>query len=150
MLLLLINSTILFPQNNKVCFENINNKVFVTYTSSSWCGNICRLEFFNDSLFCCTFYENTSLSDKDILESIQCISIGKWNIINDTIIINTVYPNNNPVLQILTRHLKFENKKLIYEDHALKDLITLDILHVDNFGKLFGERIGKPDWVLTE
>ena len=151
-LLLLINSTFLYSQNNKVSHENINNKVFITYNSSYRCGNIFRLEFFNDSLFCCTTYHGTGLSEKDIVEYSECISIGKWYIKNDTIILNTVYPDPDySAIAILTSTFHFENKKLIYESYALKDLETADILQAPYFGKLFGEMIGKSyDWVLTE
>ena len=150
--LLLINSVILYSQNNKVSHENINNKVFITYNSSYRCGNIFRLEFFNDSLFCCTTYHGTGLSEKDIVEYSECISIGKWYIKNDTIILNTVYPDPDySAIAILTSTFHFENKKLIYENYALKDLETSEILQVPYSVKLFGEIIGKArDWVLTK
>lgn len=133
-----MNSLILFSQNNNSLFDSINNKIFTTINSDA---QFCRIEFFNDSLFCYTRHNYINLTDEDIENGHSYVTIGIWTKNEDTIILNTIYPSDKSILQILTGYLTFKDRKFIYNDQSLKDLITLDLLRIEYSRKLLGEKI---------
>ena len=142
-LLIIINHPVLLSQSDNLYLDDINSKVFTTINDEC---QFCRLEFFNDSLFCYTLYNayndsSLSITDEETVHSRSYETIGKWTNNNDTIILNTIYPSDSSMLQILTGYLMFENRKFIYNNQSLIDLMTLDLLHIDYSGKLLGEKI---------